>query len=170
VQEPSQPANERRYAVYRAYDAQGALLYVGMTERLDKRLQLHRSKALWWPQMARLSCEFYETYGVAFNVERHEILDLDPVHNQIRRHPLETPPEPPAKKPAVQAPSDHPRLLTTPQCARELRVHPTTIQRWIRERGIRPTLVTSGGHSRWDLEDLKRQLRELHELSDPDED
>jgi excisionase family DNA binding protein len=60
--------------------------------------------------------------------------------------------------------------LTTGEVARALNVHPTTLQRWIKRYGIRPAYITGGGHSRWDLEDLKRQLRELHELSDPDED
>ena len=52
--------------------------------------------------------------------------------------------------------------LTTGEAARALNVNPTTLQRWVRNYGIRPAVVTGGGHFRWDLDDLRRQLQARH--------
>jgi excisionase family DNA binding protein len=55
--------------------------------------------------------------------------------------------------------------MTTGEVARALGVATTTVQRWVHKYGLRPAQVTLGGHFRWDLDDLKAQLRELQ---DPD--
>ena len=55
------------------------------------------------------------------------------------------------------------RLLTTTEAARELGVHRTTLARWVRRYGLKPTLETMGGNYLWDLDDLRRQLREAQE-------
>lgn len=49
--------------------------------------------------------------------------------------------------------------LTTGEAARALNVNPTTLQRWVHKYGIKPALVTGGGHFRWDLDDLRIQLQ-----------
>lgn len=49
--------------------------------------------------------------------------------------------------------------VTTGAAARELNVASTTLQRWVHKYGIQPAYVTGGGHFRWDLDDLRRQLR-----------
>jgi len=53
-------------------------------------------------------------------------------------------------------------FLTTTEAARALDVNPTTLQRWVHKYGIRPSYVTGGGHFRWDLDDLQRQLEQRH--------
>jgi hypothetical protein len=50
---------------------------------------------------------------------------------------------------------------TTGQLASELEVHVRTVQRWHREGLIRPAWVTPGGHPRWDVDDVRRQLADL---------
>lgn len=52
--------------------------------------------------------------------------------------------------------------MTTGEVARALEVSPTTVQRWVKNYGITPAFITGGGHMRWDLDDLRRQLRKLH--------
>ncbi|MDN5748284.1 MAG: MerR family transcriptional regulator [Pseudonocardia sp.] len=49
-------------------------------------------------------------------------------------------------------------LLTTAAAARELSVHAATLTRWAREGRVTPANTTAGGHARWDLDDLRRQL------------
>jgi excisionase family DNA binding protein len=49
--------------------------------------------------------------------------------------------------------------FTTTEAAHALDVNPTTLQRWVHKYGIRPTYVTPGGHFRWNLDDLRRQLQ-----------
>jgi excisionase family DNA binding protein len=56
----------------------------------------------------------------------------------------------------------NPPYLTTGQAARLIGVHPTTLTRWTEAGKVTPALTTAGGHFRWDLDDLKRQLDELN--------
>jgi phage terminase Nu1 subunit (DNA packaging protein) len=49
-------------------------------------------------------------------------------------------------------------LLNTVEAAKALRVSPATLQRWVTEGVVTPTLRLPGGRFRWDLDDLKRQL------------
>jgi predicted site-specific integrase-resolvase len=54
-----------------------------------------------------------------------------------------------------------PKLVPTGVAADAIGVDRGTLHRWWRVDGIvTPTLVTAGGHARWDIDDLKRQLRE----------
>ena len=51
-------------------------------------------------------------------------------------------------------------LLTTAQVARQLGISPRTLARYA-ERGILvPAVVLPSGHRRWDMDDVRRQLRE----------
>lgn len=51
-------------------------------------------------------------------------------------------------------------LLPTGEAAKRLGIHRGTLVRW-REKGlVTPAYVTPGGHARWDLDDLLKQLRD----------
>lgn len=54
-------------------------------------------------------------------------------------------------------------LLTTGQLADELGISTRTVTRYVREGYLVPTETTLGGHHRWDLADVRRQIRELRE-------
>jgi DNA-binding transcriptional MerR regulator len=53
--------------------------------------------------------------------------------------------------------------VSTGVAARALGVNRGTIARWVQSGLVTPALVTAGGQYRWDLDDLKRQLRERAE-------
>jgi excisionase family DNA binding protein len=53
-----------------------------------------------------------------------------------------------------------PKLATTEEAARSVNVTTRTLHRWINAGIVKPTDRTIGGHYRWDLEDLQRQVRE----------
>jgi DNA-binding transcriptional MerR regulator len=55
------------------------------------------------------------------------------------------------------------RLLSTGELARELGVARGTILVWVANEAITPEYTTPGGHHRWVLEDVRRQLREARE-------
>lgn len=59
-----------------------------------------------------------------------------------------------------------PRLLTTGQAARELGVSASTLLRWVRDGQVKPDLTTAGGHHRFDVENVRRQLRALRGSED----
>ncbi|MGB3444458.1 MAG: MerR family transcriptional regulator [Actinophytocola sp.] len=53
-----------------------------------------------------------------------------------------------------------PHLVATGIAAREIGVARSTLARWWAQDLVKPALITAGGHARWDVDDLKRQLRE----------
>jgi Helix-turn-helix domain len=63
------------------------------------------------------------------------------------------------------------RLVSTGEAARALGVSSRSLARWAREGRLKPALVTPGGDQRpgqyrWDLDDLREQLRQLRRRAD----
>ncbi|MDQ4103775.1 MAG: MerR family DNA-binding transcriptional regulator [Actinomycetota bacterium] len=59
------------------------------------------------------------------------------------------------------------KLVSTGVAAREIGVAAATLVRWWQQGLVTPTLVTAGGHARWDMADLHEQLNTLR-LSEDD--
>lgn len=51
-----------------------------------------------------------------------------------------------------------PTYVTTTPAAEAIGVHPVTLWRYYREGLVTPARVTARGQTRWDIEDLKRQI------------
>ncbi|TDD92728.1 MerR family transcriptional regulator [Saccharopolyspora karakumensis] len=51
--------------------------------------------------------------------------------------------------------------VSTGDAAKAIGVDRRTLQRWAAEGVVEPALVTPGGHQRWDVDDLKEQLRKM---------
>lgn len=51
------------------------------------------------------------------------------------------------------------KLVSTGVAAREIGVAHYTLFRWWQDGIVTPVLVTPGGHARWDLDELRAQLR-----------
>jgi len=60
----------------------------------------------------------------------------------------------------LASPVDGDRLATTPEAARAVGVSARSLARWAQDGTIEPTLRTPGGHLRWDVAELRRQLRQ----------
>jgi excisionase family DNA binding protein len=60
------------------------------------------------------------------------------------------------------------RLLSTGQAAKAIGVSPRSLSRWVTEGLIEPTLVTPGGHFRFDLDHLKAQMQRRKPPGDDD--
>jgi excisionase family DNA binding protein len=52
------------------------------------------------------------------------------------------------------------RLLSSGQAADELGIARSTLWRAVKAGDVTPTEITPGGHYRFDLDDLRRQIRE----------
>ncbi|WP_300007466.1 NUDIX domain-containing protein [Pseudonocardia sp.] len=52
------------------------------------------------------------------------------------------------------------RLVTTTEAAQKVGVSARSLARWVQEGRVQPTVRTPGGHLRWDVEQLRRQLAE----------
>lgn len=75
--------------LYRFFDADGRLLYVGMSYRIEKRLDKHRV-AKPWNQIARIEIAQFPTRTDAVAAEREAILSEAPAWNVVYV-PLEFP-------------------------------------------------------------------------------
>lgn len=71
--------------VYRFYDADGTLLYVGMSAALPSRLAEHSSVQPWWAHVATIKLEHYSDRDSAREAERQAIETEMPVHNVAGR-------------------------------------------------------------------------------------
>jgi predicted site-specific integrase-resolvase len=54
-------------------------------------------------------------------------------------------------------------LVTTARAAKVLGIDRSTLARWAQRGIVTPAWTTVGGQHRWDLEDLRRQLREARQ-------
>lgn len=52
------------------------------------------------------------------------------------------------------------KLMTSAEVARELGVARSTVSRWVRDGWITPAVVTAGGQGRFDLDEVREQLRQ----------
>jgi predicted GIY-YIG superfamily endonuclease len=75
------PEGPKRTALYRLFDARGALLYVGVTGDPTRRFRDHRTKKDWWQEVARHSVEWFESEWRALQAEVQAIATEAPRHN-----------------------------------------------------------------------------------------
>lgn len=78
---PRAPLDKGRTALYRHFDADGTLLYVGIARDPDKRLALHGYTARWRDYSARCEIEWHETRQDALRAERAAIAAERPIFN-----------------------------------------------------------------------------------------
>src|ERR1039458_6884100 len=50
------------------------------------------------------------------------------------------------------------RYVSSDLAAADVGVDPETLRRWVRSGKVTPTMRTAGGHYRWNIDDLRRQL------------
>lgn len=73
------------HIVYRAFDADGRLLYIGCTSNLHLRMRSHSSQSGWFSAMARLEIEEHVNRLRAEQAERRAIATEEPLFNKIHR-------------------------------------------------------------------------------------
>jgi len=86
--------------LYRFYDADERLLYVGISLSAIGRAAQHRSEKNWWCDVARMHVEHLPTRSTAMHAEREAIRSERPIHNVVhnrettrRRHVANTSPK-----------------------------------------------------------------------------
>jgi predicted GIY-YIG superfamily endonuclease len=75
------PQTPERTALYRLYDADDQLLYIGISKDPDLRFQKHAGRSPWWPKVARKSVEWLDDRQSALDTERRLIEELSPPYN-----------------------------------------------------------------------------------------
>ena len=69
-------------ALYRAYDTDGVLLYVGVSLNTRKRFKDHKHDSAWWPEVAKTTEEWYPVRDDAQRAEIDAILTENPKYNR----------------------------------------------------------------------------------------
>lgn len=67
--------------VYRIFDTQGALIYVGQTCDLDERLVAHARNKAWWPAAGRIEGSLVQNDEIAKQIETEVIRRDMPLYN-----------------------------------------------------------------------------------------
>lgn len=70
-------------ALYRFYNAEGRLLYVGITSVGPSRWKQHAIEKGWWTEVASITIEHFDTRAEATLAERSAIQAEHPMHNVI---------------------------------------------------------------------------------------
>jgi predicted GIY-YIG superfamily endonuclease len=95
----------KRTALYRLYNANDELLYIGIAFNLTQRYNQHRKTKAWWPEVTRKEICWYETRIVADREERMAIIAEHPRYNIAGvKDPLKVPDLP--KPPRVPNPNE----------------------------------------------------------------
>jgi excisionase family DNA binding protein len=71
--------------LYRHYDAEGKLLYVGISLSAVKRLSEHMKEACWADKIVKVEIETFETREKALDAETNAIQTESPTHNIKKR-------------------------------------------------------------------------------------
>lgn len=70
-------------ALYRFYDADGVLLYVGISKHWPERLTQHRRDKVWFDDVARVDVEYHPDRDSVERAERLAIGNERPLHNIV---------------------------------------------------------------------------------------
>jgi hypothetical protein len=74
-----------RTAVYRYFDADGRLLYVGVSLSGIARQSQHESGSHWYADHASMTTEWFDTRAEALEAERMAIITEQPIYNVAHR-------------------------------------------------------------------------------------
>ena len=78
-------------ALYRHFDTEGTLLYVGISLRPMTRTKEHVTLSGWADQIANVRIEYFPTRKEAMEAEARAVLEENPVHNIRLRKPKKEP-------------------------------------------------------------------------------
>lgn len=71
----------RPTTLYRMYDEQDRMIYVGITCNVTNRMRAHQAEKPWWADVCRIEMERYPNQPAARAVEAKIIQTVAPVHN-----------------------------------------------------------------------------------------
>lgn len=94
-------STERPCTLYRFFDQDRRLLYVGMTVNPGRRMEKHRADKAWWPDVTEIRMEQHSDIDALRAAERAAITAENPVYNvRMNGGNAEAPPTEPPESPA----------------------------------------------------------------------
>lgn len=94
---------DARTALYRLFDGQDRLLYIGIASNPERRWAEHKNDKTWWPQVKRRTVEWHPSRLVAMTAEARAIKSEQPAHNIVIPDPADPMTWPPPDWSARQA-------------------------------------------------------------------
>lgn len=101
-----------RCTLYRLFDADSNLLYVGIATNPQARFRTHRGDKAWWPAVASVTLTEFATRSDAAAAEKEAIRNESPLHNHVHNHSRQL-------SPSEQTPETDPEMLALQQAAAE---------------------------------------------------
>jgi hypothetical protein len=80
------PRSDQPTCLYRHFDGEGALLYVGISLTAVQRLREHREDSAWYRTVVRVELQWFENRLDAIRAEKTAIATENPKHNKVWRH------------------------------------------------------------------------------------
>ncbi|GAA2803283.1 DUF6907 domain-containing protein [Streptomyces showdoensis] len=137
-----------RTALYRLYDAEDRLLYIGITKNLEQRWTGHKYSATsskWWPSVSRKVIEWHPTLEAADAAETAAIVQERPAYNRAKQ-PYDNPVRGPRISDEIR--TLHPHL--DPHSERAIRILQAEIQSGVIKPGS-PMPTRNQLHERFGL-------------------
>lgn len=132
--------------VYRLFDSQGILLYVGITSRSLSRIDEHIASKEWAGLVSTVRIERFNDRNVASLAERAAILTEHPIHNlALNPERVQTDPQPTGatvKRPVVLRSLPVRDFYTISEIARYLQTTRHPVRSWIRTGRLQAVSVT----------------------------
>jgi len=72
---------EQETYVYRLYDLNNNLLYIGIAKNIQRRFYGHSRKKHWWPEVAKSYIRKYPNREEASRIEKQAIMKYNPLYN-----------------------------------------------------------------------------------------
>ena len=156
----STPTAERT-ALYRVYDGQDTLLYIGISNDFGTRWKQHAKVQPWWGEHRRMTVEWRDSRPEAEAAETAAIKTEHPRFNKMHNRDPHTEPEmtltDPLPLPApTPAPFPAPLLVSVNEAAAQLRVGRDRMYELIRRRKV--VSVKVGGSRRVTYDSLRAYI------------
>lgn len=153
-----------RTALYRLYDADDQLLYVGISLNPASRWTQHANDKSWWQDIARTDVEWLPSREEALGAEVRSIQTEQPLHNVVNARVTRPEIEPPAPgQPEVGVPEAAKRLGTSRQNVLRMCLDGRISARYDKAPGLK--------RGRWRVpeEEVDRLKREARDTSSTEE-
>ena len=72
--------------LYRHFDANNNLLYIGVSSRISQRIKEHSIHSSWWQNVSKITLEHFEIRKEVLEAERNAIIAEQPKHNIIHKN------------------------------------------------------------------------------------
>jgi hypothetical protein len=138
--------------LYRHFDFEGALLYVGVSINAINRLSQHKVAAHWFDDISKVEIENYPTREEALKAEREAIIEEKPLHNlkipKVKPKPLAEKQEE-RRSEIIRREVSFKLLYKITEAATALSIGPTVLKRLMEENKIGFVQIGTTNHGRW---------------------